>query len=277
MRKPAADACLCCAAVRTGAMRTRPLLAAALAAATLAGIGDAARRQGYLQPNSFDVLQVLPPAPVKGDARYAADRKIFRQTRRMEGTARWEMATADVHYEPEWLGRDFSCAVGVALTPATAPRTFALIQRAGVDTAEQTGIAKNFYKRARPYRIDRGDVCQDKKELGDSYDYPSGHTTWGWTWALVLSDLLPARATAILARGRAYGDSRFICGAHNFSAVEGGKLSATATMEAVRQTPAFQTDAAAARSELRALLLDPAAARPQGCEAERALVAQRVP
>lgn len=258
-------------------MRTRPILAAAILLAAATGIGEAARQQGYLPDGAIDVLQVLPPAPVKGDARYKADRTIFKQTRKMIGSPRYKMATDDARYEADWLGRDFSCAVGVELTPTSAPRTFAMIQRAGVDTGRQTVIAKDHYKRLRPYRIDDKPICQDRKELGNSYDYPSGHTTWGWTWALVLADLLPERATPVLARGRAYGDSRFICGAHNFSAVEGGKLSATTTMEAVRQTPAYQADAAAARAELRALVANPAAARPTGCDAERALVAQRVP
>lgn len=254
----------------------RPLIALALGAALLAtGLG-AEKPHGYLADGAFDILQVLPPAPVKGDARYRADRTIFKQTRAMIGTPRYALATADAVYEQPALMADFSCAVGVVLTPQDAPRTKALVDRALLDTEGQTVRAKNFYKRKRPFLIDKGDICEPKQELAKSYDYPSGHTTLGWTWALILSDLLPDRATQILARGRAYGDSRFICGAHNESAVEGGKLSAGSTMAVVRTTAPYQADAAGARAELRALAADPLVPRPTGCDAEAKLVAQRV-
>ncbi|MBA2933299.1 phosphatase PAP2 family protein [Sphingomonas sp. CGMCC 1.13654] len=257
-------------------MRTRLLATIVLAAASFATILGAEKPQGYLAPGAFDLLQVLPPAPVKGDPRYKADRTIFKQTRRMIGSPRYQLATSDAVYEQPALMKDFSCAVGVALTPQDAPKTKALVDRALIDTESQTNTAKNFYKRLRPYKIDQGEICQPKSDLGDSYDYPSGHTTLGWTWAEVLTDLLPERATMIQARGRAYGDSRFICGAHNMSAVEAGKLSAGATMAVVRTTPAYQADAAAARAELRGLLADPTVPKPDGCAKEGALIAQRV-
>jgi acid phosphatase (class A) len=257
---------------------TRRLLASiALAAiAATSGLGLAAKQQGYLQDGAFNLLAVLPPAPAKGDARYEADRRIFKTTRHMIGTPRYQLATSDVKTDQASLMADFSCAVGVSLTPQDAPRTETLVARARIDTGLQTNIAKDYYKRLRPFLIDKGDVCQPKSDLADSYDYPSGHTTLGWTWALALADLLPDHATPILARGRAYGDSRFICGAHNESAVEAGRLSASSTMAVVRATPAYQADADAARAELTALLRDPNAPKPTSCDQEAKLVAQRV-
>jgi acid phosphatase (class A) len=257
-------------------MRKRPLLAIALASAGFATMLGAAPPQGYLADGAFDILQVLPPAPVNGDARYKADRTVFKQTRKMIGTPRYQLATRDVDYSQPALMRDFSCAVGVSLTPEDAPRTLALVNRALIDTAGQMNRAKLFYRRLRPYKIDKGEICQPKADLLDTYDYPSGHTTLGWTWAEILTDLVPGRATSIQARGRAYGDSRFICGAHNMSAVEAGKLSAGATMAVVRTTPAYQADAAAARTELRGLIANPATPKPVGCEAESQLIAERV-
>ena len=240
------------------------------------GIAKRERAEGYLSPHDFDVTTVLEPAPRKGDPRYDADRKIFRATRVLLNTPRGAMATSDVDTSNAALMRDFSCAVGVSLTPQNAPATLNVVARAGADTAAQTTIAKNVYRRARPFHQDRGAVCQPVAELGDSYDYPSGHTTWGWTWALILSELAPDRAGPILRRGRAYGDSRFVCGAHNESAVEGGMLSASATMAVVRTKAAFQADLSSARAEIARLRADPATPRPQGCAAEEALVAQRV-
>ena len=233
---------------------------------------------GYLQTGAFDILAVLPPAPRPGDPRGRADRAIFKQTRMLQGTPRWALATNDVKLAPADMMRDFSCSVGIALTPDIAPRTSAMIRRASFDTARNTGIAKDFYKRQRPFLIDKGAVCQPVEQLKGSYDYPSGHTTAGWTWATLLARLVPDHATAIFARGRAFGESRIVCGAHNSSAVEGGRLSATSTLGALDSDAAFQADLAAAHWELDALRRNPAAPKPgaAACAQEAALVAQHI-
>ncbi|UNU44797.1 phosphatase PAP2 family protein [Sphingopyxis sp. YF1] len=264
-------------------MMRRKLACAVVAALLLAGAADYAAAPaygGYLTPGEFDVTSVLEPAPRPGDPRYDTDRKIFRATRRLAGSARWDLATNDADTGVPALLRDFSCAVGVDLTPENAPKLVAVVRRAGLDTADQTRTAKETYRRGRPFTIDKGRICQPQAELYDkkagrmSYDYPSGHTTWGWTWALVLSSVAPDRAQQILERGRAYGDSRFVCGAHNESAVEAGMLSASSTMVLVATKADYQRDLAAARDELAALR---ASAPPaDNCAVETALLKQRV-
>lgn len=246
----------------------------ALAATPAVVIGQA--RSGYLSSGAFDIMQVLPPAPQPGSARYEADRRVFKETRPLLDTPRGKLATSDVDYSPPAMMRDFSCAVGVALTPANAPRTLMLISKAGVDTSTQSGIAKNANKRLRPFQIDEGRTCQNPEELKGSYDYPSGHTTWGWTWGVILAQLAPDRATPIMARARAFGESRIICGVHNASAVEAGRVTSAATLAAVAAVPAFQADLAAAKAEMEALRANPATPKPTGCEEEARLVAQFV-
>jgi acid phosphatase (class A) len=233
-------------------------------------------RIGYLKPGDIDVLSVLPPAPVPGDPRYEADRAIFLKTRHFVGTPRWSMAVNDVQWGTDFMLRDFSCAVGVELTPANARKLAALVNRVGIDTQRQTNIAKDHYQRLRPFLIDDGEICQAKDDLAHSYDFPSGHTTGGWTWAMVLADAVPARATAILARGRAYGESRIVCGAHNASAVEAGRLSATVTLAAVRNKAAYKKNLKAAQAEIQALRRSPKAKKPLACDAEAALVSQNI-
>lgn len=247
-----------------------------IVALSASAVALAQARSGYLPAGTIDIMRVLPPAPLKGEARYETDRAIFKATRRWVGTPRWDLATADVNTKPEYMGKAYSCAVGVNLTPGTAPKTFALIAKAGVDTNTQSGAAKDFYKRQRPYLIDQGKTCQAAEELAKSFDYPSGHTTWGWTWGSLLTELAPDRATQIMARARAYGESRIVCGVHNESAVEGGRITSASVLAAVHAQTAFQTDLAAAKAELAALRADPAAAKPQGCDVEAGLVAQSI-
>lgn len=235
---------------------------------------DIAAHKGYLAPGVVDVLKVLPAAPVAGDPRYDADRAVFKSTRRFQGTPRWDMATKDVSWQDADMLADFSCALGVTLMPKRAPHIMHLLTKAGNDTQRETNVAKKAYKRLRPFVIDAGPICQPESELKDSYDYPSGHTTGGWTWALVLADVEPGRASQVLARGRAYGESRIVCGAHNASAVEAGRLSATVTMTAVRATAAYRKDLKAAQAEFKAL--KKSAPVPAACDTADALVAQSI-
>ena len=94
-------------------------------------------RWAYIQPGQFDLLQVLPPAPVKGDARWDADRRTFRLTRKLIGTPRWDMATADVvQKQPEMLA-NMSCPAGIVLTAENAPRTAELLRKATLDTSRE--------------------------------------------------------------------------------------------------------------------------------------------
>jgi acid phosphatase (class A) len=260
----------------------KPKLLCALAVALgSAGYAQPAGPAGYLDPGEFDVMAVIEPAPRPGDPRYDADRAIFRETRKLVGSERYALATDDVQTRAPAMLHDFSCAVGVTLTPENAPQLVAVVQRATADTGGQVGRAKEAYRRERPYVIDVGATCQAPAELFDaranraSYDYPSGHATWGWTWALVLAGAAPDRAQQVLARGRAYSESRFVCGVHNQSAVEAGMLAASATMAVVQAKPAYQADLAAARQELEALRRS-GSQTPAGCDVEARLVAQPV-
>lgn len=261
-----------------GFVRAAMLGALLLGSAAVARVETAKTQSGYLAPGAFDLLAVLPPAPRPDDPRGISDRAIFKATRTLVGTPRWAMATNDVKLAPADMMRDFSCATGIMLTPQIAPRIATLIARASFDTARGTGIAKTFYKRQRPFLIDQGVICQPAAEVADSYDYPSGHTTAGWTWATLLAELAPDRASAILARGRAFGESRIVCGVHNASAVEAGRLSASATLTAMRDVPLFNADLAAAHVEMAALRRDPTTPRPAPalCSRESAMIAQRI-
>ena len=49
---------------------------------------------------------------------------------------------------------------------------------------------------------------------------------------MILAELEPDRASDILVRARAYGESRVVCGVHNASAVEGGRIIAAAMVAA---------------------------------------------
>jgi len=211
----------------------------------------------YFDGDTSDFFLIMPPAPSSGDARDESDRRIFRQTRALEGSPRWQMAADDAELGTAPMLRHFACSLGVEATPEQLPRTVALLQKATREAARSVGPAKEHYARKRPFLVDQGPTCVAASTIGESFDYPSGHTSAGWAWALVLAQVDPAHAESILARGRAIGDSRVVCGMHNASAVESARLLTGAAMAVIGGSALYQADVLAARKELTALRARP--------------------
>lgn len=207
----------------------------------------------YFDGDTSDFFLIMPPAPSSGDARDESDRRIFRQTRALEGSPRWQMAADDAELGTAPMLRHFACSLGVEATPEQLPRTVALLQKATREAARSVGPAKEHYARKRPFLVDQGPTCVAASTIGESFDYPSGHTSAGWAWALVLAQVDPEHAMPILKRGRAIGDSRVVCGMHNPSAVDSSRLLTGAAMTVISASPRYQADVVRARAELVAL------------------------
>ncbi|WP_157971482.1 phosphatase PAP2 family protein [Dyella sp. C9] len=215
---------------------------------------------------------LLPAAPKPGTPRYEADREVFRATRSLQGSPRWRLAQQDVDYATPRLMADFSCAMGVPLDAGKLPKLAALVEQASDAADASTGPAKRANQRQRPFLIDPGATCQPTTLLAHSFDYPSGHATRGWAVGLVLTELAPDRATDLLLRARAFGDSRVVCGVHNLSAVEAGAMNGAAVVATLHASPAFQQRLADARAELVAYRRAAASNAGPPCSAERTLI-----
>ena len=226
-----------------------------LAAISAYGQAAAPAPSGYLKGGpALDILLILPPPPASGDLRDDLDRTIFQATRSLKGSARWNMAAGDDDYFIPAVLKGFSCSLGAAPNKGNAPRLSAMLARIAQDSSDVAVGAKGKYARKRPFLVDAGTICVARGGyLETSFDYPSGHSTEGWAIALVLAEMLPDRATEILARGRAYGDSRVFCGVHNASAVEAGRLVGAAVVSAEHTSETFLNDWKAAQAELLAL------------------------
>ena len=236
-----------------------------------------AAAQGYLTSDQIsNVVRIVLPAPIAGDARSQADQAIFRSTRSLEGSARWTLAQSDDDVSTSGLLRAFRCALGLALTPDSAPELTRLITRANSDAGAAAGMLKARYKQKRPFQVAEGDVCvspEGKAALEQSPDYPSGHTALSWETGLILAELVPEAASEVLARARAFGQSRIVCGVHNASAVEAGWMTATAVFTMQAGSPQFHADFESARNELAGLRAG-AKSKPAGCEAEAKALAK---
>ena len=146
----------------------------------------------------------------------------------------------------------FSCALGQTISETDTPALYMLLRRTLADVGLATYAAKNAYQRARPFMSNGEPTCTPDEEeaLRSDGSYPSGHTSIGWGWALILSELAPHRAEAILARGRAYGESRIVCNVHWYSDVVAGRMVAAGAVARLQTNPEFQAAMLAAADEI---------------------------
>jgi acid phosphatase (class A) len=265
---------------RSGRRRAAWACLALLAAmaSSAAGAGDT----GYLGADTAPrALLFLPPPPAPGSPEATADRAVFDATRALKDTPRWALAQADDDLGVPGLVHAMSCALGATPGDTATPALIRLISKARIDALAATGPVKDTYDRPRPYIGNDAPICNAMRGAGrgdaahgGGPSYPSGHSTVGWTTALILSALAPGRTSALFARARSYGESRVVCGVHYVSDVEAGRVVGSAVFGALEGDPGFRADLEAARTEL-ARLEAAAPPRDASCRVTDALSAER--
>ena len=212
--------------------------------------------QGYLDsktlPNS---LNLIPTAPIQGSAAQKLDNAVSQKYLALQGTPRWEMAKKDADLSFPNAAQIFSCALGLPINEEQTPHLYLLLRRTVADAGLATYTAKNHYQRVRPFMLNRKPICtpEDREALKNDGSHPSGHTAIGWAWALILAEIVPQHADAILARGRAFGESRIICNVHWHSDVVEGRFMGASVVAKLHSDPQFLSDLKMAKKELASL------------------------
>lgn len=210
---------------------------------------------GYLKqeelPNS---LTLVPPPPAPGTAAFARDEEVAAAAVSRQGSSRWNQAVTDADLMFPKAASTFSCALGIEVSQAATPRLYLLLRRTLTDAGLSTFPTKKLYQRARPFMKSGAPQCTPREDADLRADgsYPSGHTAIGWAWALILAEAAPERSDAILARGRAFGDSRIACNVHWQSDVDEGRIMGSATVAKLQTNAQFQDDLRAAKAEIAA-------------------------
>lgn len=226
---------------------------------------------GYLGRALPDSLALVPPPPAANSPAFAQDEAIHATSQALRNGPRGTMATSDADLHFPHAPTAFDCALGKSITQTGTPRLYMLLQRTMVDAGLATYRAKDHYKHERPFVHYNENTCApaDEADLRKDGSYPSGHTAIGWTWGLILVQIAPDRTDALLARARAFGESRLVCNAHWQSDILSGRTVAAATFARLQSDATFAADVEAARAELQnAAPVDAAK-----CEAEATLVA----
>jgi acid phosphatase (class A) len=131
------------------------------------------------------------------------------------------------------------------------PEIMLLAQRATSDIHRANKVAKNHFKRVRPFAFygESSITPEMDEELAEEWSYPSGHAARGWMFALVLSSVAPERAEALAVRANAYAMNRVICGHHWKSDIDAGKTLAMVLFAAITGTKEYQEQLQKARAE----------------------------
>lgn len=283
LTRPIGLALLFVAALAAADAPSSPAVAAAPAVATCPTA--ALSPQPYFQSAAVDLVDVTPPPPAPGSAAAARDLQGVLDAQRVAhqlGTTGRAIADADVNC------LRFADVLGPNFSAARAPLAVYFLNRAAIAGASASGPGKTYWWRPRPYvmspRVERlADVAPDAimgpgplddfraachpgepprapkrvaeidPERGVT-SYPSGHSAFGTSCAILLAEMVPEQREALFARARQYGEARLVVGAHYPTDVESGRIVAAVAAAEMQQNAAFRRDLEAARVELRAAL-----------------------
>ncbi|MBP5546699.1 MAG: phosphatase PAP2 family protein [Bacteroidales bacterium] len=199
-----------------------------------------------------NAVYFLPAPPDTASAAFAYDKAQYRWgLEQRKDSARCAVAVADAEWSVACMCRIYAEPLGFTISKEATPAIYEMLS-VGVMTADQVGkLPKEHYMRTRPY-VFFGEptiVPGDEEELSHNGSYPSGHTILGWSAALLLTELAPEHADAILTIGYRYGQSRVIAGFHWQSDVDAGRLCASAAVARMHADTQFLELMKAAREE----------------------------
>ncbi len=201
----------------------------------------------YLGAGQPDPLVLLMPPPLLDSSEQLGDLAEVRYIHTHHTTN--EEAAADAERKGASLAF-FKPILGEFFQVEQLPKTKAFFQHVIGDAARKVDLAKEHWKRKRPYVVDPS--LDDGKPVGE-FSYPSGHSTGGMTYALVLAEIFPEKRDALIAIGRDIGWHRVVIAKHFPTDVFAGRVLAQAVVREMKANPGFQRDLAEVKVEIAAV------------------------
>lgn len=209
---------------------------------------------GYLTENQLpNSLKLIPEPPKDSSLAKLLDSEKSILTSHYQDSSQFAQAKIDANLHfPDAL-KAFNKVLPTSITEERTPFLYQLMRRSLTDAGLSTYAAKNHYQRKRPFTINQLPTCTPHEEelLRNDGSYPSGHTAIGWAWALILTEIFPQHTDAILARGRAYGESRIYCNVHWQSDVTEGRFMGASTVAKLHSNVDFMQDLEQAKKEVQ--------------------------
>ena len=201
----------------------------------------------FLSASDYDPRLLLPPPPVEGSE--PAKAELAELDRIQAARTPQDFERADRDYRTR-NGSIFVAAIGTGFDLAALPATAKLLEDVGNEEDAAASLAKNYFRRVRPWVSDP--ALNSCSKLDTPYSYPSGHSTMGYAMAVVLASLMPAKGQAIMARAADSAESRLVCGMHRRRDIQAGQVLGTIVAELLLHNPRFGVEYEAAKKELQA-------------------------
>ena len=203
-----------------------------------------------------NIIKCLPPPPDTIGTDFANDimRYMWGKTQRCD-SVRAYIAMRDAPWNLDTLFSRFNEPFGMVISKETTPEIYTFLVNS-ISTIDLMRVApKAFYHRKRPFELFHEHMLTiyEEKELSGEGSYPSGHSQRGYAAALLLSEINPAKADTLMARGYMYGDNRVIVGAHWQSDVDASRLSAAFGVARLHTSQAFLDQLGKAQDEFKRL------------------------
>ena len=208
---------------------------------------------GYLEFSQLpSSIVLIPPPPQEGSAEYDLDLKMNKFWTGSADSIRYQQAISDASLVfPEGI-RPFSQWIDIEISESKTPYLMLLLKRSLRDAALSTYAGKKQYARQRPFQVNGLGTCipDSEEQLLKDGSYPSGHAAIGQAWALILSELFPAKTNQLIKQGQIFGESRMVCNVHWYSDVQAGQTMGTATVARLHGNANFNSDMELARKEI---------------------------
>lgn len=191
----------------------------------------------------------LPPKPT--DASFYYDWLRYQWGKSIRDTERGKQAVADAVDTLDYYFEIYSEPLGLTISQENTPEIAAFLERLLATILICNDKSKSRLMRARPFMEfhEPTPVPEDEEKLRTNSSYPSGHTTKGWAFALVLAEINPNRQDEILKRGFEYGESRVIVGFHFQSDVDAARVIASALVSRLHANEDFMKQLTKAKEE----------------------------
>jgi acid phosphatase (class A) len=220
----------------------------AVAAIVLACVAPALGKPNFLSPQDYDPKLILPAPPADGTAASQAELAELKRIEANRTAADFAQALSDDETENPTI---FKVVLGDGFDLKALPATAKLLADVRNDEKEAASAAKNFFQRNRPWILDPSLKTCARDDPAKS-SYPSGHSTMGYSMAVVLAALVPEKAQAIMARADAYAENRLVCSMHFRRDIVAGQVLGTVVGVTLLHNAQFRVEFDAAEQELKA-------------------------
>jgi acid phosphatase (class A) len=193
-------------------------------------------------------VELLAPPPKPGSLEDKEDMNTVLKAQSKRTKAQGERAYDDANLT---VFR-FADVMGADFTPDKLPMTAALFEKMKRDGDVVAWIVKERYKRPRPFLA--SPKVHSLKPDTKGASYPSGHTTFAYECAIILSKMVPEKRYELFMRAEEYSQNRIVLGVHYPTDIGAGRISGTLLANEFLKNERFMADFEAARAELRSVL-----------------------